>query len=86
MVNKTKNKGFITKIVELFLRSKLAIILIIISMFLGMAALLLTPKEEDPQIVVPMADVVIVAPGVNAAEINKLVATPNPTAIEEIPG
>ncbi|MBN2690049.1 MAG: efflux RND transporter permease subunit [Gammaproteobacteria bacterium] len=82
-----KNKqGLITKIVSLFLRSKLAIVLIIVSMLLGIAAVIVTPKEEDPQIVVPMADVVVQVPGVKAAEVNRLVATPLERLIWQVKG
>jgi len=38
------------------------------------AALLLTPREEEPQIIVPMADVFVSAPGASAEEVEKLVA------------
>lgn len=85
-MSEQEQSGLITKIVKLFLSSKLAIIFIIFSMLLGAAAIILMPKEEDPQIVVPMADVVVSAPGVGAAEINKLVATPLSQMLWQIKG
>jgi multidrug efflux pump subunit AcrB len=47
--------------------------LIVLSLLLGAAALVLTPREEEPQIVVPMADVMIYAPGLSASEVERTV-------------
>ena len=57
------NLGTTGKIVEAFLLSKLPIIFIIASLLAGAAALVLTPREEEPQIVVPVVDVMINFPG-----------------------
>ncbi|MCJ7595825.1 MAG: efflux RND transporter permease subunit [Desulfobacterales bacterium] len=78
--------GFIPRIVYQFLTSKLSILLIIFSLCLGAAAVLLTPREEEPQIVVPMADVYVQAPGASAAEVEKLVATPLERLLWQIDG
>ncbi len=63
----------LTRIVEVFLRGDVVIMLIVVSLLLGVAALLLTPREEEPQIVVPMADVMISAPGLSASEVERTV-------------
>ncbi|HKK90217.1 MAG TPA: efflux RND transporter permease subunit [Desulfobacteraceae bacterium] len=76
----------IAKIVETFLDAKLALILIIISLCLGAASLFVTPREEEPQIVVPMADVFVNAPGASAQEIEKLVASPLERLLWQIEG
>ncbi len=78
--------NFITKTVNLFIHTRLAIVLIIISLLLGIAALMAMPKEEDPQISVPMADVMVSAPGVGAKEIEKLVTTPLSRLLWQIKG
>ncbi|MGB7344268.1 MAG: efflux RND transporter permease subunit [Pirellulaceae bacterium] len=62
-----------TRIVEVFLRGDVAILLIFVSLMLGAAALVLTPREEEPQIVVPMADVFASAPGLSAEEVERQV-------------
>ncbi len=62
-----------TRIVEVFLRGDVAILLVLVSLGLGAASLYLTPREEEPQIVVPMADVFISAPGLSATEVEKQV-------------
>jgi acyl-CoA synthetase (AMP-forming)/AMP-acid ligase II len=68
--------GILSGIVRLFLNSKLSSILIVFSLIVGGAALLITPREEDPQIVVPLADIYVQFPGHSAAEVEQLVSTP----------
>lgn len=64
-----------SRIVDRFLDGNLSVILILLSVVAGLAALTLTPREEEPQIVVPLADVYIHMPGASAAEVEKQVAT-----------
>lgn len=80
------NNGWLTKIVDLFIKTRLSILLIIVSLALGAAALFAMPKEEDPQIVVPMADIMVNAPGINAKEVNNLVATPLAKLLWQVKG
>jgi len=65
--------GFTARLVKVFLTSKLPTIFIILSLFAGAVALIATPREEDPQIKVPMIDVLIRMPGANPEEVEKLV-------------
>ncbi|MDM8517209.1 efflux RND transporter permease subunit [Desulfobacterales bacterium HSG16] len=83
---KPEPDGFIVAIVRKFLTSHLAIIFIITSLCLGIAAILATPREEEPQIVVPVADVYVHAPGANSQEIEKLVTTPLERLLWQIDG
>ncbi|MFO8110900.1 MAG: efflux RND transporter permease subunit [Desulfosalsimonadaceae bacterium] len=62
-------------IVKTFLEGNLAILMIVISLLAGTAALLMTPREEEPQIVVPVADVYISFPGASAAEVEQTVSS-----------
>ncbi len=64
------------RIVNYFIDSKLTPILIIVTLFLGLFAILKTPKEEEPQIVVPMIDIFIQYPGAEPEEVEKRVVTP----------
>jgi multidrug efflux pump subunit AcrB len=66
---------FLTRIVEVFLRGDIAILLTVVSLILGGVALWLTPREEEPQIVVPMADVLVSAPGLSAEEVEQQVTS-----------
>ena len=86
MTEKPHRNGIISSIVAGFLDSKLSIILIIIAICLGTAALMITPREEEPQIVVPMADIFVRAPGSTPQEIEKLVATPLERLLWQIDG
>jgi len=76
----------LTRIVELFLRGDVAILFVAIALMLGLAALLLTPREEEPQIVVPMADVFISAPGLSAEEVEQQVTRPMEKLLYQIDG
>lgn len=78
--------GFTNRIVKIFLESNLSLILILLATVLGLAALGITPREEDPQIVVPLADVYVSFPGHSAAEVEQLVATPLEKILYQIDG
>ena len=51
---------------------------------MGMFALMLTPREEEPQIVVPMIDVMVMMPGASPEEVENIVARPMEQKIWEI--
>ena len=68
--------GPIVGIVRRFLTGRLSIILILLAAALGVWAVRATPREEEPQIVVPLADVIVQYPGHDSEEVEKLVATP----------
>ncbi|MCA9139048.1 MAG: efflux RND transporter permease subunit [Planctomycetales bacterium] len=67
------SQPMMTRVVAMFLRGDVAVLLIFVSLILGAAALVLTPREEEPQIVVPMADVFASAPGLSAEEVERQV-------------
>ena len=69
------NEPLTQRIVEAFLRGNLSILLILTSLVLGAVALWVTPREEEPQIVVPLVDVYISVPGLGAEKVERLVAT-----------
>lgn len=78
--------GFTNRIVKIFLESNLSLILILLATVVGLAALGLTSREEDPQIVVPLADVYVTFPGHSAAETEQLVTTPLEKILYQIDG
>ena len=84
--NEGAPKGLIPGIVEPFLSGNPAIILLIVSLCLGAAAIMITPREEDPQIIVPLADIYVQAPGASQEEVEKLVATPLEHLLWQIDG
>ncbi|RMG15028.1 MAG: efflux RND transporter permease subunit [Planctomycetota bacterium] len=75
-----------SRIVEAFLEGNLSVLLLILSLLAGGVALLVTPREEDPQIVVPLVDVLVEAPGCSAEEVERQVATRLETMLYEIDG
>src|SRR5262245_49584249 len=78
--------NFTNKVVKVFLDSHLSVILILLATILGVAALWLTPREEDPQIVVPLADIYVNFPGHSAGEVEQLIATPLERILYQIDG
>ncbi len=83
---KSQDTSIISGIVKSFLSSNFSIMLVILSICLGIVAIIVTPKEEEPQIVVPMADIFVNAPGATPHEIETLVATPLEQILWEIDG
>lgn len=81
-----KPHGFIVSIVETFLSGPLSIIVIIAAIMLGLWAVFATPREEDPQIVVPMADVYVDFPGHSPTEVEQLVTVPLEKFLWQIDG
>ena len=68
-----------------FMHSKLTPLLVIASLALGVIALVATPREEEPQISVPMIDVMVAYPGAGTAEVEQLVTRPLEKLMWEIP-
>jgi len=73
--NGSQQHHWMNRIVEAFLHGNLSVVLIIVSFVAGFIALSFTPREEDPQIVVPIADVFINMPGASAEEVERQVST-----------
>jgi len=86
MTANPKPLSLTARIVKAFLTSKLPIIFILISLLSGLAALYATPREEEPQIVVPMADIFIQFPGASAEEVENLVTINLEKKLWEIDG
>lgn len=78
--------GISGKIAGMFIQSKLTPLIILASIILGLFATVVTPREEEPQIVVPMADVFVQYPGATAQEVEARVTKPMEQLISEIPG
>ncbi|MEJ8590043.1 efflux RND transporter permease subunit [Riemerella anatipestifer] len=79
-------KGFAGRIAEFFINSKLTILLMIALMIIGVYSSTLIPREEEPQIIVPMADVMVGYPGANPTEVENRVVKPLEKIISNIKG
>src|SRR3954471_14074440 len=78
--------GIAGRLAGAFIRSKLTPLLIAASILLGVGAVELLPREEEPQIVVPMIDVLVGMPGASANEVEERVTRPMEKLLWEIPG
>ncbi len=78
--------GLAGRIAQAFIQSKLTPLVIIGSLLLGAFSILQTPREEEPQIVVPMLDVFVQMPGASAQEITERATVPMEKLLREIPG
>ncbi|MDD3978400.1 MAG: efflux RND transporter permease subunit, partial [Methanomicrobium sp.] len=78
--------GISGKIAKAFIQSKLTPLVVIASILLGFFAVIVTPREEEPQIIVPMIDVFVSYPGASAQEIDERVSKPMSKFLWEIKG
>lgn len=77
--------GYAGRLAALFINSKLTPIAVIASILLGIFAVLQLPREEEPQIKVPMVDVFVSMPGASPAEVENRVTRPMEKLLWEIP-
>lgn len=78
--------GLAGRIAKAFQKSELTPLFVLLSLFLGVFAVAVTPREEEPQIIVPMVDVFVQAPGLSPAEVEQHVTSPMEQLLWEIPG
>jgi len=78
--------GFAGKFAHAFIDSKLTPLIIAASILLGVGAVLMLPREEEPQIIVPMIDLFVQMPGTSAKEVEERVTRPMEQLLWEIPG
>jgi len=74
------------RVVRSTLSGGIPMTIFLLAIVVGIAALKFTPREEEPQIVVPMVDVLIEAPGLSAGQVERQVATPVEKLLAQIPG
>src|SRR6476659_3520515 len=78
--------GFSGRIAAFFIRSKLTPLFMLAILLLGLFAVTATPREEEPQIIVPMADVWLPFPGASAQIVEEQLTKPFERKISEIKG
>ena len=82
----SESLGFSGSIAKKFLHSEITPLLALVGFLLGVFAVLITPREEEPQIDVTFANVFIPFPGASAKEVEQVVATPAEQVLSEISG
>lgn len=78
--------GIAGRIAKLFIDSKLTVLLMIVFMVIGVYSSFLIPREEEPQIDVPMADIFVGYPGASPVEVESRVTKPLEKLASNIPG
>lgn len=84
--DQSQNYSIIGRITAYFINSQITILVIAALVIFGLGAVILTPKEENPQIVVPAADVYLPYPGAPAAVVEKTLTTPIEAKLRELSG
>src|ERR1700751_2118822 len=74
------------RVAHAFITSKLTPLVIVAALLLGAFSILKTPREEEPQIVVPMLDVFVQMPGASSDEVAQRVSLPMERLLREVPG
>jgi multidrug efflux pump subunit AcrB len=82
----TKPLGFSGRLARFFLENQLTPLLALTALLMGAFAILVTPREEEPQIDVTFANILIPFPGASSEQVENLVATPMEKVLGEISG
>ncbi|MDH4134789.1 MAG: efflux RND transporter permease subunit, partial [Gammaproteobacteria bacterium] len=74
------------RVANLFVNSKLTLLVVIVAILAGLFAALLTPREENPKIVVPAANIMVSKPGASPQEIQQLIVKPLEAILQGLNG
>ena len=85
-MSEPRKLGVAGRVAHAWINSKLTPLVIISSLLMGAFAIYMLPREEEPQIVVPMIDVMVAMPGASAHEVEERVTRPMEKLLWEIPG
>jgi multidrug efflux pump subunit AcrB len=82
----TQDLGIAGRLAHTFINSKLTVLFIAASLAIGIFAVTIIPREEEPQILVPMLDIATVMPGASPAEVEERVTLPIENLVHQISG
>ena len=82
----SQDLGIAGGIAKAFINSPVTPMLLIATLLIGIMGLIFTPRQEDPQISVPMIDIFVAYPGTSATQVASLVTEPLERLMDEIPG
>ena len=85
-ISSSRALGLAGRIANSFIDSKLTPLVVVAALLVGAFSILETPREEEPQIVVPMLDVFIQMPGASADEVAQRVSLPAEKLLRDLPG
>lgn len=78
--------GLAGKTARAFIHSPLSPLLFLAMLAMGILGLMATPRQEDPQISVPMVDIMLAYPGASAEQVAAMAVDPLERIMSEIPG
>ena len=85
-MTRSPSPGLAGTLARAFIGSRLTPLLIVGSVLLGLVAIVVLPREEEPQIKVPVFDIFVAMPGASAAEVESRISAPLERLTWEIPG
>jgi multidrug efflux pump subunit AcrB len=85
-MNRSTRPGLAGTLARAFIHSRLTPLLVVGSVLLGLVAIVILPREEEPQIKVPVFDLLVAMPGASAAEVEARVSAPLERLAWEVPG
>ena len=74
------------RVARAFIDNKLTVLLVVFALAAGLFAFLVTPREENPQIVVPAANIMVSKPGASPAEVEQLIVKPLEAILQGMAG
>jgi multidrug efflux pump subunit AcrB len=85
-MKKTDALNIAGRVAAYFVNSKLTVLVILVALLAGLAAIFTTPREENPQIVVPAANIIVAKPGASPAEVEQLIVKPLEAILQGLAG
>jgi multidrug efflux pump subunit AcrB len=86
MAKSSQKSDWLSRLLATTMAGPLPLLIMLGALVGGVVALLITPREEEPQIIVPMADVLVSAPGLSAEQVERQIATPLEKLLYQIDG
>jgi multidrug efflux pump subunit AcrB len=74
------------RVARYFVDSKLTVLIALVALLAGLLAVLVTPREENPRIVVPAANIIVAKPGASPAEVEQLIVKPLEAILQGLQG
>ena len=84
--DKENSTGIAGKLADYFIDSRLTVLIIVFAFLAGITAFLVTPREENPQIVVPAANIIVAKPGASPDEVEQLIIKPLESILQGMRG
>jgi multidrug efflux pump subunit AcrB len=84
--DKEINSGIAGKLADYFIDSRLTILIIVFAFLAGVTAFLITPREENPQIIVPAANIIVAKTGASPDEVEQLIIKPLESILQGMKG